>query len=454
MARSPVQAPPLDLMLGEEPPAIPVDVPVLEPSGEVAPMPEAEAEAPPVTVPSTFEHDGNIYREQSIPLMEQMLAARQQSALLRGAAGVSRGGAQIGAALTRRKPDTSAAQALEREAARPEAEVLQDVQLEQVAERIRMQREAMDPNSRTNRATQDAFLLTPIGKQLGDAYVRGLTRDQIAKFGEMGKLAAELVDRDADNKRGDAQLRETERHNRAMEARPGRFGGMQEGIADRYSATAIGDYDKRVEPIKPVATILTEIDSMQPGLARGVVPPGMASLNQWDKILAALPASVGTQFNEVEKSKLLSAIGLLREYFSRPLTGANLTDTEAARINQILGDRALANPLAQAAAIDLIRKIFAQKARATAAATRVKATPEDWMTYLDYGGLDPNLPVFRDGPAPAPTASPNTATPASAPQGGTVTIEFMDENGKSARKTLPADKAQKYLADPRFKVVQ
>lgn len=197
-------------------------------------------------------------------------------------------------------------------------------------------------------------------------------------------------------------------------------------VQQRFSGTKMEAFAEKTKDIAPLAGALEEVEQIAPGLTRGVVAQDVGEhLGVTAKVLAQLPAGLGRRFTPVDAQKLQTAIGIVKQYFMRPLAGANLTPQEAEEFKKILNTEVLNRPEAQAAALDVLRRVIGRKLkRAEGTYRTVVQDPDMWTIYKSNGGLAySGNPLWSDmdsdqpaALAPVPKPMP-TAVPVQEPAG-------------------------------------
>jgi hypothetical protein len=430
-------------------PVRPPELPVLLPP-ELEEVEDPVALAPESVLPPEPPPPVVDYTPKSKDWAPDIAAARAQGDKSRLIANIGRATGMLAAAGARTKPDLSAYDNLEQEAALPEQRVHQDMALEKLAQAAMKDRELKDPASRVNRQSQDVLLRVAPGISAnlgGEAAIRSMTKPQIdAILGLEDKRMEFKRKTNADESDVEArarQMTETERHNKAMEARP--VGSMlaltQERVQSRADQNNLIKLAKETSKFSQLAEGLDQIEGVLTRSIAGKKSP----LDVKTRAALALPGGshlVERMPRGKEAIALDKAQRDFQDLLTRLRTGAVINEQEEIQYNRLFESGILGNPEAGAQAIKQIRdKIQAQLRDMQIG---FEAGPNPVLEQFEgLGGTTYRSPMFvpPKGKSSAPVPK-GTAPATGSTGGGMVRVRYpKDPSGKVY--VIPADKVGK-----------
>lgn len=191
--------------------------------------------------------------------------------------------------------------------------------------------------------------------------------------------------------------------------------GEREKVQFRFDLGKLDGYAKQTAELNEVASAMEEIERQAPGLMHGVVKGDVGdSLGVLPNVLGKFPLGAGKRYTPEEQQKLRSAVAMLKAVFIQSKGGKSLTEQEIAIWNNVLNSELVNTPQAQAAALDVLRRVIGNKLKKLEGGYRtIVQNPEAWEAYKLNGGLTyTGNPLWQDrGESAVREPSPGAAVP-------------------------------------------
>lgn len=170
----------------------------------------------------------------------------------------------------------------------------------------------------------------------------------------------------------------------------------QDLVGERYDNTTLQKLQTTSTAFAPMVQTLKAIDKIEPGIYNENLPPGeQAGLDNWARLLRALPKSAGTGFMKPQEVALKTALQRLQGLMLKDQSGATVTDSEREQFKQMFGDALLAGPQAAKIALNIFRREIGAKL-AAAQVGYEDVIPAHFDRYVKRGGPSYQDPIFSD----------------------------------------------------------
>lgn len=366
-------------------------------------------------------------------------------------------------------------------------ELEQNNKLAVLAQQERQRREATDPNSRSSRMAQAAFvdfinMAAPgLKASFPGEQVAKMNRQQIeAVMGPHAKLMGDLESMRAKRAGEEAQLariqNETARLNLQRDQAQGRFqekgydtaqdllgkggqvNGYQDGINRRNFVSKLQKFREKNEATDKLASAFEEIERVVPGFTTGEVPDDMSPeiLKSW--LLNRVNAKgITSRWTSQDMVRFNTARDDILNTLRHASAGANLTDSEIEFWDRMFQSNLMNDPNAVAAVMSYFRKRVGNVYNRQLEGLQAEGSllfGDQWQDVQgSLGHLD--RPVFNMPDAPSRPAS--MATPTRAPQAPEANVQHAPGGARVTNKATGKSKIisdaatlNKLAQDPNF----
>jgi hypothetical protein len=275
--------------------------------------------------------------------------------------------------------------------------------------------------------------------------------------GDQARLARDL---DADGERLRAngarermdadRLKETERHNRAMEARPVGMppwlqaaSPVRSPVDERAADARLDSLAKDTAKVSNIVQALQNIDQIVPGITDGATPPEYAKFGDTETRLKGwVEDKLGAsgQITGPEVANFRRAVDQFKDLVARERTGAVINPGELMHYERLISNGALADPQVFAKAMKQFKALVYSKLheRQSAAGTGRNPVLE---RYESVGGMTYRNPFFKSvarPEGPAARESTNSVDVSSSAPALPTDIPVREPSGAPAPAPKPA----------------